>query len=610
MNASNADVRPFLRGRSPRLLYAVTADVTTVIFRGRLAYLKQKGYDVHVVSSPGTQLDVTGQRDGVTTHALPIEREIALFADVVSFVRAWILLRRLRPDVVDAGTPKAGLLFSVAAALSGVPCRVYSLYGLRLETARGFLRWLLTQMERVACACAHECLCISPSLRERAIELRLARTEKFVVIGAGSEQGLSAERFAPSPAARQQAEQLRRELGIEPGAPVVGFVGRLVRDKGIVELVEAHFRLKPRFPSLVLILVGPFEEGDPVDKRTRRLIESTPGIVAPGMVNDVVPYYHMMDVLALPTYREGFGGVSLEAAAAGKPVVTTNATGARDAVVDGKTGLIVPVGDSGELAKALGRLLENPEHASQMGEEGRRRVIAEFPRERIWRGVEELYRKLYEEKVKAKVKVSASTYFLKRPLDICLSALGLLVLSPLLAIVALLVCVTQGRPVLFVQERPGLHGNPFKLVKFRTMRLGVGTDAERLTRRGRFLRRFSIDELPELWNVLKGDMSLVGPRPLLMQYLDRYTPEQARRHEVRPGITGLAQVRGRRRLTFSQRIELDVTYVDRQSLWLDLKILMLTGLAVLFAKGDEPGQRIEDVDDLGVAQSQNKEAAQ
>ena len=205
---------------------------------------------------------------------------------------------------------------------------------------------------------------------------------------------------------------------------------------------------------------------------------------------------------------------------------------------------------------------------------------------------------------------SASTYSLKRPLDVCLSALGLLVLSPLLAAVAFLVRITAGRPVLFVQERPGLHGRPFRLTKFRTMRQGPGSDAERLTRLGRFLRRLSLDELPELWNVLKGDMSLVGPRPLLMEYLERYTPEQARRHDVRPGITGLAQVRGRRRLTFSRRIELDVTYVDHQSLWLDLKVLMLTGLAVLFSKGDEPGQRIEDVDDLGVGQSKKREAAQ
>jgi glycosyltransferase involved in cell wall biosynthesis len=266
------------------------------------------------------------------------------------------------------------------------------------------MRWLLIQLERVACASSHQCLCISPSLREQAIELGLARPDKFVVIGVGSEQGISADKFAPSPKVLLQAERLRRELGIDQGVPVVGFVGRFTRDKGINELVDAYLLLKPRFPALVLLLVGSFEEGDPVDSRTRELIEAASGIVSVGWVDDVVPYYQLMYVLASPTYREGFGTVALEAAAAGKPAVTTNATGARDAVVDGVTGLIVPVGDSDALAEALGRLLENPDLARKMGEAGRRWAIAEFPRERIWHGVEELYRKLYEEKVEAKAK--------------------------------------------------------------------------------------------------------------------------------------------------------------------------------------------------------------
>lgn len=156
---------------------------------------------------------------------------------------------------------------------------------------------------------------------------------------------------------------------------------------------------------------------------------------------------------------------------------------------------------------------------------------------------------------------------------------------PLLAILVLGVGLLQGRPVFFVQERPGLGGRPFRLVKFRTMSEGAGTDAERLTRLGRLLRATSLDELPELLNVLKGEMSLVGPRPLLMRYLPRYTPEQARRHEVRPGITGWAQVHGRNALTWERKFEYDVWYVDHRSLWLDAKILWLTVWQVLTRKG-------------------------
>ncbi len=178
-----------------------------------------------------------------------------------------------------------------------------------------------------------------------------------------------------------------------------------------------------------------------------------------------------------------------------------------------------------------------------------------------------------------------TTYALKRPLEVCFSAIGLLVLLPFLALVGVLVQMLMGSPVFFRQARPGLGGRPFIIYKFRTMRPGPGTDAERLTGFGRFLRRFSIDELPELWNVLRGDMSLVGPRPLLMEYLTRYTPEQARRHEVRPGITGWAQVNGRNAISWDQKFALDVWYVDHQSFWFDARILALTPRKVLRREG-------------------------
>jgi lipopolysaccharide/colanic/teichoic acid biosynthesis glycosyltransferase len=179
----------------------------------------------------------------------------------------------------------------------------------------------------------------------------------------------------------------------------------------------------------------------------------------------------------------------------------------------------------------------------------------------------------------------------KRWIDIILSSVLLVLLSPLMGAIALLVWWKMGRPVLFRQVRPGLHGKPFVMYKFRTMT--NERDAEgnllpadkRLTPFGKWLRETSLDELPELFNVLKGDMSLVGPRPLLMQYLDRYTPEQARRHEVKPGITGWAQVNGRNSLSWEQKFQMDVWYVDNWSLWFDFKILWCTLRVVLRREG-------------------------
>jgi len=173
----------------------------------------------------------------------------------------------------------------------------------------------------------------------------------------------------------------------------------------------------------------------------------------------------------------------------------------------------------------------------------------------------------------------------KAATDVAGASLGLLVAMPLLAAVAVAVRVSLGRPVLFRQRRPGLHGVPFELVKFRTMRAGDGDDASRLTALGRFLRSTSLDELPGLWNVVRGDMSLVGPRPLLMEYLSRYTPEQARRHEAKPGLTGWAQVNGRNTTSWHQRLGLDVWYVDHWSLALDLRILLSTPGTVVARRG-------------------------
>jgi lipopolysaccharide/colanic/teichoic acid biosynthesis glycosyltransferase len=179
----------------------------------------------------------------------------------------------------------------------------------------------------------------------------------------------------------------------------------------------------------------------------------------------------------------------------------------------------------------------------------------------------------------------------KRIFDLLATVLGLLVISPVLLVIALLIWIVHGMPILFRQKRPGYMGQPFFVYKFRTMNDrctpdgSLLPDAERITSLGRFLRTLSLDELPELFNVLRGEMSLVGPRPLLMQYLERYSPEQARRHDVLPGITGWAQINGRNALTWEDKFRLDVWYVDHWSFWLDIKILLLTLWKVLKAEG-------------------------
>ena len=197
---------------------------------------------------------------------------------------------------------------------------------------------------------------------------------------------------------------------------------------------------------------------------------------------------------------------------------------------------------------------------------------------------------------------------IRRLVDIAGATVLTVVLSPILAGLAAAVRLTMGSPVFFRQLRPGYKGRPFEVVKFRTMREGGDLpDNQRLTRLGVFMRQLSLDELPQLWNIIRGDMSFIGPRPLLMEFLRWYTPEQMRRHDVKPGVTGWAQVQGRHAILFSKRLELDVWYVDNRSLRLDLKILGLTLLKVLTMRGAQPAQADAEVDDVGLHDAVRRE---
>jgi glycosyltransferase involved in cell wall biosynthesis len=378
-----------------RIVHVVTSSLTVRLMTGQPDYLSRVGFEVIVVSSPGEELR-TARCSGAETVAVTMAREIAPWQDLLALWALLKLMRQLRPTVVNFSTPKAALLAAIAARLVNVPVRIYLLRGLRFETATGLKRKVLLLSERIGCACAHRVICVSESLRQKAIELGIVDAGRTVVLASGSSNGVDARRFAGTPEALERGARLRRELGIPLGAPVVGFVGRLTRDKGISELVEAYLELRTKIPDLKLLLVGDLEEGDPVPPRIRRCLEGEEGIFRAGFVQDPADYYHAMDVLALPTYREGFPTVVLEAHAAGKPVVAARATGVVDAVVDGVTGILVPVGDAKALAGALALVLGDRNFAAGLGLAGRERVLREFRQEMIWDALAQEYLQLLQ----------------------------------------------------------------------------------------------------------------------------------------------------------------------------------------------------------------------
>lgn len=366
--------------------------------RGQLGFLREAGFQVSVISSPGEELDAAGHCEGIKTYAIPMAREVSLWTDLKSLVGLCRAFHRLRPSITNVSTPKAGLLGGIAAWLTRVPCRFYTLRGLRCETTTGLKLRILLVSERIACLCAHRVICVSESLRHKAVALGIVEQRRTLVLGSGSSNGIDTSAHLPTPALSRQVAELRQMLDIPPGTPVVGFVGRFTRDKGVAELVKAHVMLCRTFKDVRLLLVGDFEDGDVIPVETRREIETNPKIIRTGFVQDATAYYHLMDVLALPTYREGFPNVILEAHAAGKPVVATRATGAIDAVVDGVNGILVPIGNFEALAEALAKILNNKFLAKQMGQSGRERALREFRREIIWSSLYSAYLDLLREK--------------------------------------------------------------------------------------------------------------------------------------------------------------------------------------------------------------------
>ena len=362
----------------PHILLGVTSAQTCVVLAGRVRTLRAAGFRVSLLSAPGQLLEQTARNEGADAYPVPMERGISPLADIAALVRIWRLLRHLKPDVVEFSTPKAGLLGTLAACFCGISARVYFLRGLKLETSRGLKRSLLVWAERIAARCAHVVVCNSRSLRERALVLGVAPAMKLVVLGGGSSNGVDLARFAPGPSST------RTQLGVPEEAVVVGFVGRLTADKGVPELLEAFAGVLRQEPRAYLLLVGWFDAAeDALDMRVRARIEGHPRIICTGFVADTAPYYRAIDLMVLPSWREGFPNVVLEAAATGIPVIATHCTGSRDAVIPGVTGVLVSPGDPDALRGAVVSLLRNPGLRQRMSAAARVWVAETFEDRRV-----------------------------------------------------------------------------------------------------------------------------------------------------------------------------------------------------------------------------------
>lgn len=379
---------------SIRLIHVTTVPVILHFFRGQISFMKEHGFIVQAISSPDEEglLAAFGCDEGIEVHAVPIARQMAPVSDIVSLVRLWQLLRKLRPDIVHSHSPKAALLGTLAARIAGVPTVVVSIFGLRQMTKTGLSLRLLNTMTKLECRLADKVWCDSPSVRSYVIEQNLCHPDKVVVLGSGSVNGVdSMKTFSPEYQTGHR-ERIRELMHIPSQHLVIGFVGRITADKGMHELAQAWRQLSVERTDVHLLLVGPFEPQDPLRAEDLALFHEHSRVHLTGMQKEVAPFFAAMDIFVMPSYREGFGVTNIEAASMSLPVVATSIPGCVDSVEDGVTGTLVPVRDSLSLLSALRQYCADGALRREHGEAGRRRVIAEFSPEKIWQQLYSLYK--------------------------------------------------------------------------------------------------------------------------------------------------------------------------------------------------------------------------
>lgn len=373
-----------------RLLHVTTVPLSLSFLRGQIAYMQARGIEVHLVSSPGARPPALHEAEDVPVHLITMIRAIDPLRDLLACGALYRTIRRLRPTIVHAHTPKAGMLAMLAATCAGVPLRIYHMRGLALCGASGARRMLLSSAEWITCVLAHRVIAVSHSLRDTAIQYRISPPRKIRVLHHGSGQGVDAEgRFNPARLPSSVHGQKRGRLGIPATARVIGFVGRMVPDKGIGDLVRIWSRLRREYPDLHLLMVGPFEREHPLRPEIAQALRRDARVHLPGLDWNTPEWYAAMDVVVLPSYREGFPNVALEAAAMELPIVASRVVGSTDAVRDGETGRLVPSGDLDALCAAVRTYLDSPDLRASHGRAARARVLQQFRPVDVWA---EIYR--------------------------------------------------------------------------------------------------------------------------------------------------------------------------------------------------------------------------
>lgn len=383
-----------------KILRLITSSVSYDLAKGQLRFLKEHGYEVIGISGPPIdRSEEAAESEGIRTIVLPdLVRPISISNDLKALFELIRVIRKEQPDIVHANTPKGSLLGMMAAWWCRVPHRIYTVTGLRFETATGTFRWLLKTMERITCACATKVIPEGDGVKKTLIREQITK-KPLQKIHNGNINGIDLEYFSRTPKILATAQELRAQIG---GDFIFVFVGRIVRDKGMIELVDAFERLNQEHPSSRLLLVGsPEPELDPLPEPTSKKLESNPNIYQAGWQTDVRPWLVASDAFAFGSYREGFPNVVLQAGAMGLPSVVTDINGCNEIIIEGKNGYIVPKQDSEALYQGMKKLYEDRTKTKEMSEVAREMIATRYKQEDVWQATLEMYQSLIKEDASA-----------------------------------------------------------------------------------------------------------------------------------------------------------------------------------------------------------------
>jgi glycosyltransferase involved in cell wall biosynthesis len=368
-----------------KIVLGVSSSFCANFLKGQIANLNKNDFEVVIISGPGEEIELLANKEKAKLYTVDFTKRFSVVKDFFILLKLIKILRSEKPDIINAGNPKSGFLIMIAALLVGAKNRIFTLHGLLSDTQMGVKKMIIANVERISCSIAKKIFVVSPSLLEHAVKRRILKREKSICLGMGSSNGVDINLFQKSSKTILQSIELKKTHDIKEDDFVIGFVGRISKDKGIEFLLDAFLEIKKKYVNCKLVLIGPYEDNNPISALHKSLLyNTTRGIYYWGKKTEVAPYYLLCNVLALTSYREGFGNVLIEAAAMEIPVIATNIPGCKDALGNGYNGLLYELGNQNDFVSKIEVFIKDNKLIDTYGKNGREFVIKNFINTTIW----------------------------------------------------------------------------------------------------------------------------------------------------------------------------------------------------------------------------------